>query len=75
MKLRPRHTPNQIQPGSTRVCFRFAWLPTDVGGFIVWLSRYEVLQAYIVTTYSITLDGQAQEARVGNWITLEKRAV
>lgn len=73
-----KHKVTIPEAGETRVLNKFAWFPRMVidskrGAKIVWLGRYEILQAYIVHRTTVLIDGEPMAADYGLWVTLEKR--
>lgn len=64
-----------LKPGDTKVIKHFAWMPTVVNGNIVWLEYYQVLKAYIGTTYTVIIDGKPVNFIISKWMTLSKRII
>lgn len=73
MKIKTRYTRPVIPDGTTRLKRVFAWRPTYVAGYWVWLGFYDVLQGYIATEYVVTIDGRQQKIRASNWTDITKR--
>lgn len=61
--------------GSTRLKRKFAWLPTYVNGYMVWLEYYEILQAYIIEDLKVIDAGEDKFFRVGEWKDISKRTL
>lgn len=51
---------------------KFAWLPTYIEGYIVWLSSYEVLQMFVIKLYPIS-DGKAFQT--SEWVSVSKALI
>lgn len=72
-----KHNITVPRANTTRVLMKYAWLPkvivTPDGAKLVWLGRYQELQAYIVTFVKIEHEGKPYTASMGRWETLEKR--
>lgn len=62
-----------LKHGDTRLIKRFAWFPVRINGNIIWLERYEVLRAYIGTTYTVLIQDKPASFIISKWITLSKR--
>lgn len=75
MKWQARYTKADYEPGTTRLKRVFAWLPTYIGGIMVWLETYEVLQGYIAQDYPVKIDGEGTAFRVSRWVDLSKRLI
>lgn len=73
MKWKAKYTKTDYSNGSTRLKRVFAFLPAYVNGFIVWLSTYEILQAYIIEEFTITIEGKETLFANGKWKNLSKR--
>lgn len=77
MKWPARYTHVNYPQGATRLKRIFAWLPVQIGNEILWLSRYEILQAYIIQEYAVMLDPknpkEATNFTKGEWIDISKR--
>lgn len=62
-------------PGSTRIKRVFAFLPTTVDQFIIWLEWYEVLEGYVKQDFLLKVDGVDKGFRLGEWRTISKRTM
>ncbi len=69
------YTESKTEPNSTRLKRVFAWIPTYVNGFTVWLEHYEVLQAYIVLPYKLKVNGEDKAFLVGAWTDIDKHTL
>jgi hypothetical protein len=75
MRWLSKYTQARFEEGTTRLVRVFAFLPTYVMGKIVWLERYEVLQAYIIQVYKLKVDGADKAFEVGTWVEISKRTM
>lgn len=75
MRKPSRYTNPDYSPGITRLKRVFAFLPTHVAGYTVWLEYYEVLQAYIAFDYKVVVDGKDTAFRVSEWKDISKRVI
>ena len=75
MRKLARYTQPVYTPGTTRLKRVFAFLPTYVAGYIVWLSFYEILQGYIEQQYKLRVDGTDKGFVVGEWKDISKRII
>lgn len=66
---------SDLKVGSTRMVNRFAWLPTVVGGRIIWLETYQILKARIGHTHTVVLEGKPVNFMVAKWVELSKRVI
>jgi len=77
MKWPAKYSHVDYPNGATRLKRIFAWLPTQVGDTMIWLTRYEMLQAYIIQEYVVMLDPKkpkdATTFSKGQWIEISKR--
>jgi hypothetical protein len=73
MKWPAKHTRIEPLAGTTRINNRFAWLPTYINGFIVWLSWFEALQVYRITEEKVTIDDKTVTFLPGKWVNITKR--
>lgn len=72
MVWKAKLTTQTLRVGDTREITRFAWLPTQLGGDVVWLERYQVKQIYFLTEYA---DIHANKAyQVHEWKTIGMKA-
>lgn len=65
--------PKVYKYGDTRYVNRFAWLPIKIKETTIWLEKYQVLEAYIGSTYNVVVDGKNINFVVYSWIVLSKR--
>lgn len=75
MRWKATYTKSNYAPGTTRLARRRAWLPTYIGGDMVWLEVYEVLQFFQITKYPVIVDGEPQEFIKGEWVDISKRTL
>lgn len=73
MKWKAKFLTNDPENGTVRVRRKFAWRPTQIDGDVVFLAHYDILEAFIVNTYRVKIDGQAKELIAGAWVPIEKR--
>lgn len=73
MRWLGRYTKAETTPGTTRLKRVFAFVPTYVMGYIVWLGYYEILQGYIEQQYKLKVEGQDKAFVVGEWKDISKR--
>lgn len=73
MKLRT--VERNLKNGTTRLVKKFAWLPMEINGTLIWLERYEILKAYIGTTYKVIVDDKPVSFIVYKWISISKRMI
>lgn len=59
--------------GETRVKRAFAWLPTMAGDQLVWLERYEIMEAYAVSQMVIIIADKQQTVTFGEWKRVSTR--
>lgn len=67
----------KVEPadGSTRLRRKFAWFPTYVNGYIVWLEFFEILEAFLVQDVKVKDDGTDKFFRVGEWKKISNRTI
>jgi hypothetical protein len=75
LKKLAAYTKPDYAPGATRLKRVFAFKPTYVAGYIVWLSFYEVLQGYIEQQYRLRVEGAEKGFVVGEWKDISKRII
>lgn len=86
MVFKLKYRPQKPKDGESRVITRFAWLPVLIGGNVLWLGNYNVMQSYQISVYRVhVLDDNNEPARdekgnpiikavpVGNWVNISKR--
>lgn len=59
--------------GDMRVLRVFAWLPHYIGGVIVWVEKYEILQVYRINEEKVEIDNQKTTLLAGRWVNLSDR--
>lgn len=72
MRLNKSSRPN-FNHGDTVVQTRFALFPTKINDTVIWLERYKILKAYILTTYSVNVEGKATIFGIPKWIVISKK--
>jgi len=60
-------------PGTTRTKTLFAWLPTKAGQSLIWLERYQVMEAFIVNNYLVIVGQEQVNIRRGEWMKVSSR--
>jgi hypothetical protein len=79
MIWKAKYTHAKYANGTTRLKRVFAFLPTYIDGNIIWLSTYEILQAYVIQTTLAMLDlnepNKATKFESGSWIDISKRLI
>jgi hypothetical protein len=65
----------KLKHGTTKLIKRFAWLPININGDFIWLEKYEVLRAYIGTSYTVSIENKPATFIIFKWITLSKRTI
>ena len=73
MTWKAKYTHVDYANGTTRLKRVFAWLPTYIDGMYVWLSTYDILQAYMAEKTTVTIDGSEVEFINYKWINLANR--
>lgn len=73
MQINQTYKTHEPENGYTKEIRRFALWPVFIIDRWVWLERYYVLKAYIVTTYKVKVEGQDAAFNVGEWKTISKR--
>lgn len=73
MRRLAKYTLPDYSPGTTRLKRVFAFLPTRVGEYIIWLEFYIVLQTYLLLDYKVKIDDKDKAFRVGEWKDISKR--
>ena len=68
-----KYKQQDVKPGQTRIKRVFAFRPTVVGDFILWLEWYEQLEGYIQEDFVVQLDGVSQGFRLEHWRMISKR--
>jgi hypothetical protein len=71
MKLQGRVT--MPKAGETRVKTAFAWLPSVAGEQLVWLERYEILEAYAVSQMVVVVAEKPVSVTFGEWKVVSTR--
>jgi hypothetical protein len=74
MKLKTANSAT-LKHGDTKLVNRFAWLPVAINGNIIWLESYQILRAYIGTTYTVLIEGKPANFIISKWMTLSKRVL
>ena len=64
-----RISKNTYKNGETMLIKKFAFMPVFINGFLIWLSFYDILKAYVVTTTSTDV-GTFENAK---WVIVSKR--
>jgi len=67
--------PSNLKHGTTKLIKRFAWLPIHINNNIIWLEKYEVLRAYMGTSYTVSIENKPATFIIFKWITLSKRTI
>lgn len=75
MRWKAKYTRADFAPNTTRFKRVFAWIPTYVGGTMVWLETYEVLQVYSVEEIQLEDEGKPVFFTNGNWKDIAKRTI
>lgn len=60
-----------ISTSNTRIKRKFAWLPVQVGEFMVWLRQYEVMEYNKIEYYTIN----EQRFEVKQWVEIARRLI
>lgn len=75
MRYKSKYTKADHQHGATRLKRVFSWLPTYIGGEMVWLETYEVLQAFIIVEYNLEINKEKVYFAVSKWVDVSKRVI
>jgi hypothetical protein len=75
MRWLSKYTEARFEEGATRLVRVFAFFPTAIGGKVVWLETFEILQAYIIQVYKLKVDGADKAFEVGKWVEISKRTM
>lgn len=62
-------------PGTVRFKRKFAWLPTKAGGTLIWLERYNVMEAFLVTTALVNIEQEQVTVKFGEWKKVSTRLI
>lgn len=73
MRWKAKYTKADFKEGITRLERSFAWLPVYIGGEMIWLETYEILQVYQITKLEVTIDDEKTTFSIGSWNNLSKR--
>jgi hypothetical protein len=73
MRWKAKYTKADFKEGITRLERSFAWLPVYIGGEIIWLEKYEILQVYQITKIIALIDNEPQTFSIGAWTNLSTR--
>jgi len=75
MEWKAKYTPTTPKPNDVRFKRVFAWLPKQVGGNVVFLEYYEVLQAYLEQAVQLRIEGKDAMFTVGKWTEISQRTI